>query len=273
MPPLADATGGDPPASVLQFSPHLGAALLAQPDCVSSVWPAFGDLRSAARATKPSRFRLVVCATTSEARLVFGACFLLAQRSVRPSEHPSTLPGATLHSWLQTLLAHGSALFRSTWHWSREQCQLFHTHLCMVVAPAPWVASAVPVLPFSMDAFSWSLPPVPYPAPVCTFLHALRVGAPWHAALDIFGGLPDGFLSADGTVFALPALRDPSGAPDRAVALADSDAADALTLFFAPAGLVPPVRVRTPGVSRTRPRPLRLHFPSGPTSSRPRAVS
>ena len=120
VPPLADATGGDPPASVLQFSPHLGAALLAQPDCVSSVWPAFGDLRSAARATKPSRFRLVVSATTSEARLVFGACFLLAQRSARPSEHPSTLPGATLHSWLQTLLAHGSALFRSTWHWSRE---------------------------------------------------------------------------------------------------------------------------------------------------------
>ena len=75
VPPLADATGGDPPASVLQFSPHLGAALLAQPDCVSSVWPAFGDLRSAARATKPSRFRLVVSATTSEARLVFGACF------------------------------------------------------------------------------------------------------------------------------------------------------------------------------------------------------
>ena len=108
----------------------------------------------------------------------------------------------------------------------------------MVVAPAPWVASAVPVLPFSLDAFSWSLPPVPYPAPVCTFLHALRVGAPWHAALDIFGSLPDGFLSTDGKVFAFPALRDPSGAPDRAVALADPDAADALTLFFAPAGLV-----------------------------------
>ncbi len=74
----------------------------------------------------------------------------------------------------------------------------------MVAAPAPWVARAVPVLPFSLDAFSWSLPPVLYPAPVCTFLHTLRVGAPWHAALDIFGGLPDGFLSVDGMIFALP---------------------------------------------------------------------
>ena len=238
IPPLAVATGGDPPASRLLFSPQLGAALLAQPDCVASVWPAFADLRSAARATKRSRFRLVASATTSEARLVFGACFLLSRGSARPSEHPSTVPGATLHHWLQTLLACGSALFQSTWHWSPDQCSMLHAYLGMVVAPAPWVACAVDSPPFSLGLFDWGLPPAPYPASLCTFLHALRVGAPWHDALDIFAGLPEGHLSADGRIFAFPALRSPFGTPDRSVALADPDSADALTLFFAPGGLV-----------------------------------
>lgn len=101
-----------PPSSVRHF--------LAQHDCVASVWPAFGDLRSAARATKPSRLRLVARATVSEARLVFGACFLLSQRLDRPSEHLSTASGATLHFWIQTLLAHGTALLQSTWCWTAE---------------------------------------------------------------------------------------------------------------------------------------------------------
>ena len=70
----------------------------------------------------------------------------------------------------------------------------------------------------------------PFPAAICAFFHALRVGAPWAHALDIFAALPDGQFSADGRIFATPALHGPAGRPDRAIALSEPDAADALTL-------------------------------------------
>ncbi len=74
---------------------------------ISLTWPAFGALRAASHANKPSRFRLALSALVSEAQLVFGACFLLARNappwlparrcraptSIRGSEHSlSTAP-------------------------------------------------------------------------------------------------------------------------------------------------------------------------------------
>ena len=94
-----------------------------------------------------------------------------------PSEHLSTVSGTTLHFWMQTLLAHGTTLLRSTWHWTIKQCQLLHSQLCMVVAPCPWAARQVSATPFILDSFQWTHPAAPYPASLCTFLHALRVGA------------------------------------------------------------------------------------------------
>ena len=235
---MAAATGGDPTANPFIFSPHLAAAILAQPECVASVWPAFDDLRAAAHATKPARLRLVVSALIAEARLVFGACLSLARGTPVPSACAATRPGAALHQWISTLLVHGSPLLRSAWHWSGEQCQFLHAQLSLVVAPAPW--SAVPILtaPFDPGRLAWASTARPFPATLCAFFHALRVGAPWSHALDLFAGLPDGFFSVDGRVFALPALHGPLGAPDRCIALADPGDSDALTLFFGPAGLV-----------------------------------
>ena len=53
---------GPAPDDVLDFSPHLALALLEQPACVASVWPAFEDLRSAAHSVKTARLRLVISA-------------------------------------------------------------------------------------------------------------------------------------------------------------------------------------------------------------------
>jgi hypothetical protein len=74
---------------------------------------------------------------------------------------------------------------------------------------------------------------------------------PWAPALDTFADLPPGNLSADGRVFATPHLRAPSGRPAHCVALAEPDAPEALTLFFAPAGLVAAACSHT-----LRPKPL-----------------
>ena len=92
-----------------------------------------------------------------------------------------------------------------------------------MVAPATWTAEPVAANPFLLDQFAWSSPPVSFPAATCAFFHSLRVGAPWAYALDLFAGLPDGHLSADGRVFATPglALRGPGGAPDRRVVLSE----------------------------------------------------
>ena len=119
--------------AALTFSPHLAHALLDQPTCVASVWPAFEDLRSAAHATKTSRLRLVISALVSEARLVFGACLLLARATPRPSACHHSLTGETLHGWILALPAHGPALLPTMWHSSHEQCQLLHIQLIQLV--------------------------------------------------------------------------------------------------------------------------------------------
>ena len=224
--------------AALTFSPHLAHALLDQPTCVASVWPAFEDLRSAAHATKTSRLRLVISALVSEARLVFGACLLLARATPRPSACHHSLTGETLHGWIQALLAHGPALLPAKWHWSHEQCQLLHTQLIQLVSPAPWTPTTVTAPPVSPDFIRWNSTARPFPATMCAFLHALRVGAPWASAIDSMASLPDGFLSLDGRFFATAAYGSPPGVPTHSFELAYPDDPDALTLFFAPGGLV-----------------------------------
>ena len=220
----------EPPGSAL--------VLLAQSACVASVWPSFEDLRAAASATRPSRLRLVVSALVSEARLIFGACFLLARNHLPPSRHPRIQPGAALHRWIRSLLHDGPYSLQHAWCWSPQQCQLLRAHLLQLAAPTDWWAAPAPTVPFSLDDFPWEGPARPYPAALYAFLHAIRVGAPWSAALDTIGNLPDGFLSSDGRIFAVPAIRGPNGLPDRCIPLADPGDPDALTLFFAPVGLV-----------------------------------
>ena len=202
------------------------------------VWPAFSSLRSAARATKTATFRLAVSALVSEARLIFCACFFLCKGTHPPSRAVHASTGATLHLWISTLLAHGSAAFASLWHWPPEQQQLLHAHLTCLAAPEPWTLLQLGTPPFDSDAVQWDQPARPYPAALCAFLHSIRTGAPWDAALDLFAGLPDGFFSTDGRVFATPALRFPGDDLTHFVPLTEPNDRDALTLFFASSTLV-----------------------------------
>ena len=145
----ADATGGDPSSPSFEFSPHLAGALLDQEACVHSVWPAFSELRAAAHAPKQSRLRIVISAAVCEARLIFAAAFLTALGSPRHSWPHSTATGRALFTWIQALLAHGTALLPSRWSWTHQQAELLHAHLAMVVAPAPWTAAPLPPCLFS----------------------------------------------------------------------------------------------------------------------------
>jgi hypothetical protein len=186
---VADATGGDPSCHSFQFSPHLARALLEQVDPVSSIWPAFADLRAAAHSPKQSRLRIVISAAVCEARLIFAAAFFVAHGASCPTWSAATAPGLTLFSWIRSLLAHGSALLQSCWRWSPEQAQLLYANLSLVVAPVPWSALPVPNSPICEDSITWSSPPRPYPAILCSFLHTLRIGAPWQHALHFFADL------------------------------------------------------------------------------------
>ena len=89
-----------------------------------------------------------------------------------------------------------------------------------------------------MDDFAWDSRPQAFPAALCTFLHALRVGAPWTWALDSLAGLANGIFSSDGRVFAVPAARGPHGSSLFCVPMADPGDPEALTLFCSDAGLV-----------------------------------
>jgi hypothetical protein len=215
---------------------ELASALLFQTEQVAFTWPAFASLRSAARASKRARalFLLAVSALVSEARLVFGACFHLSRGTLIPTESNHTVPGAALHLWAQTLIRHGSATLSAVWHWSHEQTQALHAHLTSLVAPAPWTLRPLDGTPFDATAVCWDL----HPATLCAFLHALRVGAPWHTALNLFAALPDGHFSDDGRVFGTPALRPPPGQPTHYVHLTEPSDPDCLTLFFTSESLV-----------------------------------
>ena len=89
----------------LPFSAPLVPSLLVQSRLVARVWPAFDDLRGAARAPKAARLRLAISALLAEARLVMGACFLTTP--LEPSS-PAPSAGSLLHSWVKELLRHGS---------------------------------------------------------------------------------------------------------------------------------------------------------------------
>ena len=90
------------------------------------------------------------------------------------------------HLWAQTLIRHGIATPSAAWHWSPEQTQTLHAHLTCLVAPAPWTLRPMDGTPPNAMAVCWDTPPRPYPAAMCAFLHALRVGAPWRTALNLF---------------------------------------------------------------------------------------
>ncbi len=105
---LPVATDGDPTEPALLFSIQSVRTLLSDSDSISLTWPAFAALRGAARATKVARLRMALSALVSEARIVFGACFLLARASPSPEPRSLTRPGRRLHSWICTLLVHGS---------------------------------------------------------------------------------------------------------------------------------------------------------------------
>ena len=126
--PLPVATRGDPTESELQFSLRSLRDLLSDSDEIHLTWPAFAALRGAARATKVARLRMALSALVSEARLVFGACFLLARSAPAPAPRSLTRPGRRLHAWICTLLAHGSTALPLLWKWNFAQCQSLHQH-------------------------------------------------------------------------------------------------------------------------------------------------
>jgi hypothetical protein len=210
----------------------LTAQILDHPDCVAAIWPSFSDLRSAAHATKPARLRLVISAMVSEARIVFGACFLLARAAPLPSSHIHAETGKTLHEWIQSLLRHASATLHSRWRWTHDQCQYLHAQLSELASPSPWAPVKISELPFSCRPFPWHESCRPFPAAMCAFLHSLRVGAPWEHALDLIAGLSEGHLSSDGKIFVTPALRETCILDMRMIELAKPGDPDALTLFF-----------------------------------------
>ena len=177
------------------------------------MWPAFAELRRAARATKQSQLQLVVSALVADARVVFGSCLTSVRGLASPSADPSARPGGLLHLWIRTLLAHGHLALSELWHWPHQQCQFLYSQLSGIVAPAPWALLPVHRPPVDPGSILWDARPRPFPASLCAFFHALRVGAPWALALDTFACLPDGHFSADGRTFALPALRDPGTPP------------------------------------------------------------
>jgi hypothetical protein len=107
---LSVATSGDPTEPVITFSLPAARDLLRTTEDVSLTWPAFAALRAAAQATKRSRFRLALGALVSEARLVFGACFLLARNAQAPVQRSLTKPGSDLHSCIRALLIHSATV-------------------------------------------------------------------------------------------------------------------------------------------------------------------
>ena len=214
------------------------AELLHHPDVVASVWPAFSELRRAAHATKWSQLQLVVSALVADARVVFGACLIAVRGSPSPANAAPARPGGLLHLWIQTLLAHGHVALSELWHWPHHQTQFLYSQLSGVVGPSIWTVYPVTRPPVDPGRIHWNTRPRPFPAGMCAFFHALRVGAPWAFALDTFANLPDGHFSADGRVFALPALRDLPAPPNGHVPLRRPDDSDALTLFFAESRLV-----------------------------------
>ena len=194
------ATSGDP-ASLALSSPSLSPPAYsfsrfpvlepsATLDIVAQIWPAFGELRSAAASARLGRFRLAVGAMISEARVTFCAELLAARTLLRPHTAHST-PAPAIHCWARFLLVRGAPLLRSRWSWSAEQCLILESHLSCLVSRTPWA----PCIAFPPPLFITpppSSPAVPFPTVFCAFFHAIRIGCPWGCALRLFGSLADG---------------------------------------------------------------------------------
>ena len=182
----------------LPLSAPLAPSLLVQSRLVARVWPAFDDLRGAARAPKAARLRLAISALLAEARLVMGACFLTTPLEPSP---PAPSAGSLLHSWVKELLRHGSTFLLSEWHWSTAQVNLLQAQLSGLASSLPWPGSHDPVPTLDVSWVDWDALPRPYPAAYCVFFHALRVGLPWDNAMELRAPLSSGFLSPDGRIF------------------------------------------------------------------------
>ena len=145
---------------------------------MARVWPALGELHSAARSAKLSPLRCALSALIAEARLIMGTCFLSATPCSGLEHSPTLYLGPVLHHWIRTLLADGSDFVLAEWRWSAAQCQLLHAFLQSLVAPAPWSASAETLsaaLPTVDPAwFAWCDPPRQFPASFCVLFHAIR---------------------------------------------------------------------------------------------------
>jgi hypothetical protein len=198
---LPVAISGDPTDPGFLFSLQSVQALLSDSDAINLTWPAFAALRGAARATKVARLRMALSALVSEARIVFGACFLLARAAPAPVPRSMTRPGRRLHSWICTLLVHGTTALPSVWHWSLEQCLSLHQHLLCLAPPTPPALVPVDLAALPVPGVLWHSAPRQYPAALYAFLHSLRAGLPWAHALEALAHLPLGHFSADGRVF------------------------------------------------------------------------
>ena len=171
-------------------------------------------------------------ALLAEARVILFS-ELLSARSTPPHHHINTLtPGAAVHAWSRFLLISGTPLLSSAWTWAPKQCALLMAYLSHLVSPNPW---SIPTPSVTLQHITWpspAPPTTPYPALYSVFLHSIRIGCPWQDALRIFSGLPDGHLSADGRVFATPALHSAPHTRLSPVQLGPEDDPDSLTLLF-----------------------------------------
>jgi hypothetical protein len=222
----------------LTNSAVLAFRLLHQPTSISTLWPSFGLLRAAASSSKRAQLRLALGALVSEARLLFGSCFLVATGGpAHPSSSPSDL-GASLHFWIRVLLSRGTEALRAVWHWSPDQCALLHAQLANVVSLTPWSPDPIDQLPFSAAALDSARPARPLSAGLLIFLHSLRVGAPWRTALDLLATPLEGLFSPDGRLFAVITAFDHRASPLTVARISDSDDPVTLSLFMSGASLV-----------------------------------
>ena len=138
-PPLqAAATGGNPAALVYSFPhfPLLNTASIL--DTVAQIWPAFGDLRSAASAPRAGRLRDAISTLLAEARVIFFSELLTVCGTPALQHHTQSTPGAAVHSWARFLVARGTPPLGQSWSWSLEQCALLTAALLQLVPTSPW---------------------------------------------------------------------------------------------------------------------------------------
>jgi hypothetical protein len=180
--PQEAATGGDPASSALHsplaptycFPPFPTFDPGETLEIISEIWPAFGDLRSAASAARLGRFRLAVGALLSEARVTFCSELLLAcgLATLRPLH---ATPAATIHSWARFLLIRGAPLLCSQWSWSAGQFSILEADLARLVSSVPWAPCAAT---HTVHFASLTSPQIPFPNVFCPFFHAIRAGCP-----------------------------------------------------------------------------------------------